>query len=156
VIRRAVADDVSWISQVAGDVYAKLGNYGALIPEWMHHPGVMGYVEQDTEGNRRGFILLGFYEPGTTSERYVADLLAIAVDPMHQRKGVGRRLLDYAIQLARLASRANRVGEIQLTVADTNRVGQHLFSTSGFEILDQHHGAYDGGQRAIRMTRDLA
>jgi hypothetical protein len=25
----------------------------------------------------------------------------------------------------------------------------------GFEVLDEHHGTYDGGQRAVRMVRRL-
>ena len=66
------------------------------------------------------------------------------------------RIQSIGQELARLASRAQRVREIQLTVADTNHVGWHLFTSSGFEVLDHNHGNYDGGQRAIRMTRALA
>jgi ribosomal protein S18 acetylase RimI-like enzyme len=99
--------------------------------------------------------LLGFYDGGS-EQHTIADLLAIAVHPNYQRMGIGRTLLDFAIRMAELASRARRVQEIQLTVADTNAVGQRLFTSSGFQILNQHHGFYDGGQRAIRMTRALA
>jgi hypothetical protein len=47
------------------------------------------------------------------------------------------------------------VDEIRLTVAETNAVGQRLFAAHGFSVLDDHHGHYDGGQRAIRMSRRL-
>ncbi len=159
MIRRAVARDVPWIARVSSEVYAPLGDYGSLVPEWVNHPGVMTYVEESMTPDgpvARGFILLGFYHPPGPAQRTIADLLAIAVDPAHQRQRVGKALLDFAIQMARLASRAERVREIQLTVADTNHVGWHLFTSSGFEVLDHNHGNYDGGQRAIRMTRALA
>jgi ribosomal protein S18 acetylase RimI-like enzyme len=160
VIRRATRRDWSWIVSLASQVYGDLGDYGSIIPSWLDHPGVLTYLDEMEVGAAkpvlRGFILLGFYQPpGAPVGAYVADLLAIAVAPDHRRRGVGRDLLEYAIHVARLASRTNRVPEIRLTVADTNQVGQRLFASSGFRVLDAHHGSYDGGQRAIRMTRAL-
>jgi ribosomal protein S18 acetylase RimI-like enzyme len=156
VIRRATPADHVWIAKVASEVYLDLGDYGSIIRSWLEHPGVLAYIDEDDQKNPRGFILLGFYQPaGIEAGTYMADLLAIAVDPAHQRKGVGRSLLRYAVHLAELASRTNRVPEIRLTVADTNRVGRHLFTSSGFRVLDENHGSYDGGQRAIRMARPL-
>ncbi len=143
---------------LASEVYGDLGDYGTIIPSWLEHPGVLTYLdEEEVGGAARGFILLGFYQlPGSPSSgSYVADLLAIAVSPEHRKRGVGRGLLDYAIGVARLASRTNRVPEIRLTVAATNAIGQRLFTSSGFRVLDPNHGAYDRGQRAIRMTRAL-
>jgi ribosomal protein S18 acetylase RimI-like enzyme len=154
VIRRALPGDHPWIQRVAADVYCDLGDYGAIIPSWLEHPGVLAYIEE-SGGQPRGFILLGFYEPPGDRGGYVADLLAIAVSPDHQGNGIGRALLDYAIHLARLAGRQNPVREIRLTVADSNDVGRHLYTSSGFRILDENHGSYDGGQRAIRMARSL-
>jgi ribosomal protein S18 acetylase RimI-like enzyme len=159
VIRRATGSDHLWISNTAAAVYLELGDYGSIIPSWLAHPGVLTYVEDhhnEEASEPRGFILLGFYEPPGVSEgAHVADLLAIAVAPAHQRRGVGRRLLDHAIYMARLASRTNEIPEMRLTVADTNKVGQRLFQSTGFDILNENHGSYDGGQRAIRMSRSL-
>ena len=104
----------------------------------------------------RGFTLLGFYEPsGTTPGAYVADLLAIAVARGHQRQGIGTRLLEHAIHLAGVVGDASRVSEIRRTVSETNAVGQRFFSAHGFQVMDQDHGRYDRGQRAIRMTRPV-
>lgn len=160
MIRRAAAADYPWIARVASEVYIDLGDYGSIIGSWLEHPGVLAYIEEAERAGRaplrRGFILLGFYQPAEVQrDFYVADLLAIAVDPVHQRQGVGRALLEHAIHLAKLASRTNRVPELRLTVADTNRVGRHLFTSSGFRVLDEDHGSYDGGQRAIRMSLSL-
>ena len=69
---------------------------------------------------------------------------------------MGRRLLDYAIDLATLAGQRVSVPEIRLTVADSNEGAQRLFCRCGFDVLDARHGAYDGGQVAIRMRRRLS
>ena len=137
-------------------MYSDFGDYGTILPGWIHHPGVLTFIEEDDGAVRRGFILLGFYEPEDVREgTYVADLLAIAVVPNQQGQGVGRRLLDYAIDLATLAGQRVPVPEIRLTVADTNGRARRLFQRCGFEILDARHGSYDGGQVAIRMRRAL-
>ena len=156
MIRRSTGDDHTWIERVAAQVYGELGDYGRIIGTWLDHPGVLGYVDETPAGKLRGFSLLGFYEPPERDAvDYVADLLAIAVEPAFQRQGVGRELLKYAIHIARLAGRQNRVREIRLTVADDNSVGRKLYLASGFQVLDEDHGSYDGGQRAIRMARPL-
>ncbi len=154
VIRRCDITDHAWITEVSAAVYGELGDYGTIIPAWLDHPGVLAYV--DEEEQRRGFIILGFYEINDgTRDRCVADLLAIAVEPQFQRQGIGRRLLDFAIRIACAAGPQNNVSEIRLTVPETNTVGRRLYTSNGFEVLDAEHGAYDGGQRAIRMSRRL-
>jgi ribosomal protein S18 acetylase RimI-like enzyme len=153
--------DHGWIAAVAGDVYGDLGDYATIIRSWLDHPGVLAYVDEDPSGASgaplaRGFTLLGFYDPGGASPgATVADLLAIAVDRDHQRKGIGSRLLEHAIHLAGLMGNSGRVSEIRLTVADTNQVGQRFFTAFGFRVMDDDHGRYDGGQRAIRMRRSV-
>ncbi len=160
MIRRSHPGDADWIRRTAAHVYAPLGDYGTIIPAWMAHPGVMTFVEEVEA--RRGFILVGFYEPtdevAPRGERthLVADLLAIAVAPEHQRQGVGSMLLHFAVDLATEAAfESLPVRELRLTVADTNAPARALFARCGFVVLDEHHGAYDGGQRAIRMRRTL-
>ena len=157
MIRRATSDDYDWIRVTAAEVYRDFGDYGSIILSWIHHPGVLTFLDTaDEGGERRGFILLGFYEPDDVNPgAYVADLLAIAVGPTHQGTGVGRRLLEFACDLASSAGERVAVPEIRLTVADTNDRARRLFEKNGFEILDAKHGAYDGGQRAIRMMRKL-
>lgn len=160
MIRRATSADHPWIRDTAADVYRPLGDYATIIPSWLEHTGVLAYVDEEEAASgrrRRGFILLGFYRPDERRRPalYVADLLAIAVAPRFQRRGLGRRLLRYAIHLALLAGREDRVTEMRLTVADTNQAGLRLFSEAGFRVLDEEHGSYEGGQRAIRMARPL-
>lgn len=152
--------DHGWIAAVAGDVYGDLGDYATIIRSWLDHPGVLTYVEEDPGAGAapraRGFTLLGFYEPsGTTPGDYVADLLAIGVDREYQRQGIGSRLLEHAIHLAGFMGQGRQVSEIRLTVAETNEVGQRFFTSFGFRVMDDDHGRYDRGQRAIRMSRAI-
>lgn len=154
MIRRATPEDSRWIVDVGADVYVEFGDYGKILPSWIHHPGVLVFVETDDSGERRGFILVGFYAPDESPPgTFVADLLAIAVAPAHQGQGIGRRLLDYAVDLTGMAAKQAHVRELRLTVAHTNLRAQTLFRKAGFEVIDANHGAYDGGQRAIRMRR---
>jgi ribosomal protein S18 acetylase RimI-like enzyme len=159
VIRRASVADHGWIAAVAADVYGELGDYGTIIRSWLGHPGVLTYLDEMRGGASavaRGFTLLGFYEPpGIEPGSAIADLLAIAVDRPYQRHGVGSGLLEHAIHLAGLPRPGGQVREIRLTVADSNLVGQRFFTSFGFRVVDEHHGHYDGGQRAIRMGRAL-
>ncbi len=162
MIRRAVASESDWMTRTAAVVYAPLGDYGRILPGWIAHPGVLAFVECDDAApdRPRGFILVGFYSGWSDAVpapagQLVADLLAIAVSPEHQRHGVGSRLLDFAIELVEEAALRSPVSELRLTVADTNAGAQRLFRRKGFDILDEHHGSYDGGQRAIRMRRPI-
>ena len=155
MIRRAAATDHQWIVELASEVYRDLGDYGSIIPGWLEHSGVLPYIAE-SGGHRQGFILVGFYVPSDAPRgALVADLLAIAVEPEFQRQGLGRGLLDYAIELAEIAGRSNFVPQIRLTVAETNIPGQKLFRSAGFVVLNHEHGNYDGGQRAIRMQRPM-
>jgi ribosomal protein S18 acetylase RimI-like enzyme len=162
MIRRAAPDEAEFIIRTGAAVYAPLGDYGRILPGWIVHPGVLTFVEADDQvaGTPRAFILLGFYNgwveaQGMVSDELIADLLAIAVAPAHQGSGIGTRLLRYAIDLVEQAAVRSPVAEMRLTVADTNLGAQRLFARHGFEVIDAHHGAYDGGQRAIRMRRKI-
>jgi ribosomal protein S18 acetylase RimI-like enzyme len=154
VIRRASEADHAWISQLAAEVYHDLGEYGAVMPQWLVQPGVLGWVEHDRD-ERRGFAVLGFYQDRTPGARTVADLLAIGVVPLHQRRGIGSRLLEHVIHVVGAVAATHGIPDLRLTVAHTNLVGQRWYQRSGFRIVDGEHGTYANGQRAIRMARPL-
>jgi ribosomal protein S18 acetylase RimI-like enzyme len=155
VIRRSTPPDRPWIRDLAAEAYGDLGDYGTIIPAWLEHPGVLAYIDESA-GTRRGFVLLGFYQPVDVEERYIADLLALAVARDWRGHGIGRRLLQHAVDLARAAARDADIREMRLTVADDNLAGQRLYKSAGFLRVDEDHGHYDGGQRAIRMVLPLA
>jgi ribosomal-protein-alanine N-acetyltransferase len=144
VLRPATPADHGWIRALSGEVYRSLGDYATIIGSWLDHPGVLIEVDVTATGEPRGFLLIGFVDG-------YADLLAIAVAVAHQGRGLGGGLLAHAVALAHQRGAA----ELRLTVADSNPRAQALFRRSGFAVLAEDHGRYDGGQRAIRMRRSL-
>ena len=47
------------------------------------------------------------------------------------------------------------IGELRLTVAHDNLIGQRMYARHGFVRASVPPGRYAGGQRAIRMVRPL-
>jgi ribosomal protein S18 acetylase RimI-like enzyme len=153
VIRRAGEVDHAWIAQIAAEVYRDLGEYGAVMPQWLVQPGVLGWID-DANGERRGFAVLGFYQDRFAG-RTVADLLAIGVTPRYQRAGIGTKLLQHVISVVGAVAPTHGIPDLRLTVSHTNVVGQRWYARTGFRVVDGDHGTYANGQRAIRMARPL-
>ena len=59
-----------------------------------------------------------------------------------------------AIEAVR-SERRNASNTRKTMTADTNVRARKLFESFEFEVLDENHGSYDGGQRAIRMRHKL-
>jgi ribosomal protein S18 acetylase RimI-like enzyme len=91
--------------------------------------------------------------PGSTP--VVADLLALAVLPAHQSKGIGTKLLLHVIEVAERVAPQSRITSLRLTVAETNTGAQRLYARNGFRVVDGS-ATYDRGQRALRMARTLS
>lgn len=156
MIRRATAADHPWMVATAALVYQDLGNYEQILPSWLAQPGVLGWLEVADDDTPRGFTLLGFYmEPHGAAQVPVADLLALAVAPHHQRQGIGTALLAQVIAVAGRVGPPNHIHELRLTVAHDNIGGQRMYERAGFRVVDPASGTYAGGQRAIRMVRPL-
>lgn len=154
MIRRAAEADHAWISRLAAEVYHELGEYGSVMPQWLIQPGVVGWVDED-QHERRGFAVLGFYQDRSQATRTVADLLAIGVEPRHQRQGIGSALLEHVIGIVAAVAPTHGIPDLRLTVAHTNTVGQRWYERAGFRVVAGEHGTYANGQRAIRMARPL-
>src|SRR3954462_1946684 len=107
MIRRAEVQDYPWIVATGAEAYRDLGDYTRILPSWLEQPGVLAWIDNDVQGRGRGFAMLGFYtedaaasRPTTlsaTKQQVIADLLALAVLPSYQRKGIGTKLLDHVI-----------------------------------------------------------
>jgi ribosomal protein S18 acetylase RimI-like enzyme len=149
-IRRGGPADVEFVRSVAVDVFSHFGDYGRILPTWLLHDGVLTHIAEDGE-RPVGYTMLGFYP--IPKDEFVADLLAIAVAPYAQGRGVGRRLLEHAIAQVHAAQRRLPLRELRLSVADSNERARKLFNRFGFTLLQGDHGFYDGGQLALHMTR---
>ena len=160
MIRRAEVQDFPWIVASGAEAYRDLGDYTRILPSWLEQPGVMAWIDEDATGRGRGFAMLGFYsEPASGApvpgvHQVVADLLALAVLPAFQRRGLGSLLLEHVIEVAERVAPASHITQLRLTVAEHNTGAQRLYARSGFHIVDGA-ATYDRGQRALRMVRGL-
>lgn len=167
MIRRAELADHPWIVATGAEAYADLGDYTRILPSWLEQPGVLSWIDHDIVGRGRGFAMLGFYleqatppTPGSIpqtmqSSAVVADLLALAVLPGYQRKGIGTKLLHHVIEVAERVAPSSKIQSLRLTVSETNTSAQRLYARNGFRVVDGS-ATYDRGQRALRMVRPLA
>lgn len=155
MIRRAEVADHPWIIAAGAHAYRDLGDYTRILPSWLEQPGVLAWLEHDLHGRGRAFAMLGFYlEAPLPNAEVVADLLALAVLPAFQGRGLGTKLLTHVIDVAERVAPASQITALRLTVAEANTAAQRLYARAGFRVI---HGSatYDRGQRAIRMARPL-
>ncbi len=164
MIRRAELADHPWIVATGAEAYADLGDYTRILPSWLEQPGVLAWIDHDIGNRGRGFAMLGFYleqsEPPATipqtmqSSTVVADLLALAVLPSYQRRGIGTKLLHHVIEVAERVAPSSKITSLRLTVSETNTSAQRMYARNGFRVVDGS-ATYDRGQRALRMVRSL-
>ena len=112
------------------------------------HPGVVTLVAVLGDAPA-GFATLAVHAEGG---RVIASLDAIAVEPEHRGRGVGKTLLAGAERKAKAAGAA----ELTLVTAEANLAALDLFLRSGFEIYARLGRYYERGQNAVRMRKKLA
>jgi len=83
-----------------------------------------------------------------------AELLDIAIDKGHQRQGIGRKLLESVLSLARHENMRRMVLEVRAT----NHAAITLYRASGFEQIGlrrDYYPASNGREDAILMGKGL-
>lgn len=81
----------------------------------------------------------------------VAHLHLLAVDPLHRRRGVGRRLLRWLEETALTAGTFT----IGLELRAENLGARAFYAALGYRELARIPGYYQGVEAAIRMQRDV-
>lgn len=156
-LRPAGPADRAAIGELAGRVFARYGDYAAILGDWLREPGVEARVA--AAGDRVvGFVSWAFVraEPESPPEGRV---LALAVDAEHRRRGLGRRLLREAITALDRDAPAVGARRIRLEVAHDNVAARSLFAAEGFSPLPGAGGRYPGGPRyetLIRLVRPVS
>ena len=91
----------------------------------------------------------------TTQSMHELNLLAIAVLPAWQARGVGRRLLERVEAVAADSIANDGTAYVRVTVAEDNTRARRLFERSGYEALPGHEGAYPVGQRSLELRKKI-
>lgn len=163
-VREGGPADLKFLIALGTEVFGHLGDYARILPAWLGQPGVHLYIAE-AGGRPVGFALMGFerddeYEgPPPPPEVgggdwLAADVLAIAVMPSLQGKGLGRALLGHVLARIVEVSGWRPVNEARLTVSEKNDQARRLFARAGF-VDAGVEGRYPNGQRALRMRRPL-
>jgi len=153
LVRRANSEDRSFIRELAVKVFSVYGSYDQYLTEWAETHETTTLIGE-IGGERVGLAMLAVYPARRSRSEGVAELLAIAVEPSFQARGVGTMLLEKVIQEASRLPYAFPIVEIHLSVAEGNSRAQRLFSHRGFRRT-AGEGVYPSGQRALHMIKAL-
>ena len=149
VCRRANETDLDFISQLSAEVFLKYGNYDEIVPVWFSEPGVITLVIMERT-DLVGFAMLAIER--NKDKSLCAHLLAIAVTPGHQRKGLGSALLRHVEKF----SRKSGIGQVYLFTAANNQQAISFFQKAGFKVIGSEKRYYPKGQSALAMAKELA
>jgi ribosomal-protein-alanine N-acetyltransferase len=113
------------------------------IRELIGDPEVVTLVARD-HGRAVGFAIMKF-----TDDR--AHLVLLAVARSHQRRGIGRRLLEWLLESARVAGTVS----LHVELRAENRPAYLLYRSLQFTETFRINGYYRGREPALRMVRVL-
>ena len=149
-LRSAGPEHRQFVKRLSAEVFYRFGGYDVTLPEMLERPWVRTTIA-DSCGSAVGFAMVSLADLA----RGEIDLLAIAVSPERQSRGVGRRLLDHVETEARRLVPDGRVA-VRLTVALDNRPALRLFRGAGYSRLPGTSGRYPRGQRSVDLFKVLA
>lgn len=142
-IREGVSVDWDFVADLSREVFSPYGDYERILPACLDDPQFRTLVSEE-DGRSTGFCMLSIGEG-------VGEVVAIAVDPMFQGLGIGRRLMEAVIEVARTMEMRLLI----LKTATRNLPARTLFRKMGFEETGRVAGYYAGGQTAIGMVKRI-
>ena len=78
-------------------------------------------------------------------------ITSIAIDPIDQRKGLGKFLLKDLIN----RSTSLRINQIRLEVKETNKPAKAFYKSMGFKIVGNRPNLYKDGNDALILKKRL-
>lgn len=149
-IRPAELDDGEFLAHLSASAFAPFGDYRETFGQFLGQSATVAWIAQ-VNGARAGFIICLILEEKDAPQQLFIEVLAIAVEPQWQKKGIGQKLLRKIQECAQACSAKWGVQSVQLNVADTNEPAKRLFYKLGFEILSADDGVYPHGQKSMRL-----
>ena len=148
-IRPAKPSDKAFVAGLSGKVFSAYGPYRTTISQWFESSVTVTLIST-VEGRPAGFVMIGAL-PADEEGHTCTEILAIAVTPELQRRGIGRELLQFA------QKEAEGLGEQRLFLhtARENLAAQKLFLRNGFKPVQSKARFYPSGQDALMMVNDL-
>ena len=153
-IRRAVPADADALSRLARDVAAEPGGWLLTLGTWRsssderrairllrRHPDAAILVAETGEGIIGRLSLTRDHHP---SSQHIADLGLMVAQP-YRRRGVGRALLEAAVEWAC----SSGVSKLELHVFPHNEAAIKLYESFGFEREGYRKRQYHRGQEYV-------
>ena len=148
ILRPAEDSDREFITRLSQRVFSVYGPYEEIIPRWFEFE-IKRTVIACAGGQRAGFAMIG--DPFNTYDLYNAsELLAIAVDPKRQRRGIGELLLRGVDKMAL----EYEIKRLFLHTATDNLAAQSLFTRMGYRPWAIKPSFYPKGQDALVMSKE--
>ena len=140
--------DLAHVMSLSDEGFNVLGDYQNTITDWVLRPEVATLVAR-REQAIDGFITYAYIDDGEMTR---GEIIALAVASARRGRGIGRMLMNRAIDALDEGAEALGLQGIYLTVAEGNTAAHPLFNALQFYPCGQD-GVYPNGQRAVRMKR---
>lgn len=147
--RLATEEDRGFVRQLSAGVFSLFGDYEEVLTRWLLQPGVLTVIGS-VNGSAAGFAILQLAEKRNWFSS-TGELLALAVIPEYQGRGVGGALLRH---VEKLASQAG-LSRIRLHTALDNIPARNLFQKAGYRKVGSEKSYYPKGQSAVMMMKTL-
>ncbi|OPX35121.1 MAG: hypothetical protein B1H12_09350 [Desulfobacteraceae bacterium 4484_190.2] len=144
-IRAAKESDMEFAHSLSKKAFSRYGPYEDILERWFQS-GTTETILALMEKQPVGFAMLGRHQR-EWDYRQIAELLAIAVEPAKQKKGIGDSLIREVVRKAREL----RIETVVLYTGLENVAAQRLFKRHGFTPSKIKKSFYPRGQDAILM-----
>jgi ribosomal-protein-alanine N-acetyltransferase len=148
-IRLAKASDTGYIRSLSREVFHRYGPYEDILPRWSESDVTVTLLAIMSK-RPVGFAMLS-RPPLEWYSVPVCELLAIAVEPLTQRLGIGHLLIRNVLKKAEVLG----VKTLVLHTAGENFVAQKLFKGYGFIPSEIKRNFYPQGQDALMMYMNI-
>jgi ribosomal protein S18 acetylase RimI-like enzyme len=143
----AKAADIDFVERLSEIAFRKYGSYQRVITQWFQSEmteTIIGHMG----GRPVGFAMIGMIKDETSAQD-ICEILAIAVTPTKQHKGIGHLLLR---AVEKKASEWP-VERIFLHTAKDNIAARDLFTKHGYVSSGMKTNFYPEGQDALLMSK---
>lgn len=147
-IRRAYEGDASFIRSLSKMVFSKYGPYDGILGSFFQEGGGPCFIAE-AGGLRCGFLILG--RPFGEADKGEVEIVALAVSPRMQRRGIAGALLEKAEDTLRHAG----VSHVLIHTGLDNKPALAFFEARGFTPLEIRPSFYPMGQSAAAMKKKL-